>query len=99
MSGNQPTMQNTARDNFRFTSVSLWLSVAVTLPCIILHEFGVVDPHRDWTVIPTFVCGLLAAICIFISILKKNRQVVFGLLAGLLDIYVLMLPLVCVAPR
>ena len=84
------------RENLTFTSRNLWISLAITLPWLVLWGLGVVDPHHDWSALIFLASGVLAIAFVVNSLRKKERQVLFLFVDVFLAIVVLISPLVCI---
>jgi hypothetical protein len=82
-------------ENFKFTSKYLWGAFLVSFPYIPLAVAELINPHRDITglMIPLSVIASLALI--FVSIVKKERQILFVFIDSLIAIIIATFPLIC----
>jgi uncharacterized membrane protein len=85
-------------DNFKFTSRYLWAAFLVSFPYIPLAFAELINPHYDITGLLIPLSVIAAVMLIVISLVKKERQILFVFLDALIVMFVATFPLIC-APR
>lgn len=84
-------------ENYKFTNKCLWAAFLVSFPWIPLAYAELIHPHYDITGLFIPVSVFISITFIIASIVKKERQVLFLFIDGLVLLAVFPLPIICVA--
>jgi hypothetical protein len=82
-------------ENFKFTSRYLWGAFLVSFPYIPLAAAELINPHRDITGLMIPFSVIVSVVLIFVSIVKKERQILFVLIDSLIAMIIATFPLIC----
>lgn len=86
-------------EDVKFTSKYLWVALIVSFPWIPLFFAKAINPHYDITGLFIPLSVIVSITLIVISLVKKERQILFLFLDALVVSIIIPLPLICVAPH